>query len=201
MRYLPIAILTLFFLSACASIPQIPVDQRSVAPGSKVTRSGTAELKLLGDAVKVGDRLPDVQLVTSNLRTMNTASLEGDVLLISIVPSLDTQVCERQTGLLGEAQLADGIRKVSISRDLPFAQNRFADENGFRDILYLSDFQQANFGKATGLLVDEIYLLARAMMVVDRQGTIRYLQVVPDISHLPDMERAITEAEALLDQE
>lgn len=201
MRNLPIAILTLFFLSACASVPQIPVDQRSVAPGSKVTRSGTTELKLLGDAVKVGDRLPDVQLVTSNLRTMNTAALEGDVLLISIVPSLDTQVCERQTGLLGEAQLADGIRKVSISRDLPFAQNRFADVNGFRDILYLSDFQQANFGKASGLLVDEIYLLARAMMVVDRQGTIRYLQVVPDISHLPDMERAIAEAQALLDQD
>lgn len=201
MRYLPIAILALFFLSACASIPQIPVDQRSVAAGSKVTRSGTTELKLLGDAVKVGDRLPAVQLVTSNLRTLDTASLEGDVLLISIVPSLDTQVCERQTGLLGEAQLADGIRKVSISRDLPFAQNRFADENGFRDILYLSDFQQANFGKASGLLVDEIYLLARAMMVVDRQGIIRYLQVVPDISHLPDMERALTEAQALLDQE
>ncbi len=198
MKHILIATLSILFLSACAAVPQIPVDQRTVAPGSKVTRSGTTELKLLGDAVEVGAQMPAVQLVDSNLSMINTASLAGEILLVSIVPSLDTQVCERQTGLLGELKVSEGIRKVTISRDLPFAQNRFANENGFHDILYLSDFQRADFGRASGLLVDEIYLLARSMMVVDRQGTIRYLQVVPDISHLPDVGRAAAEAEVLL---
>jgi len=201
MRSLLIVSLAIFFLSACASVPTIPVDHRSVAPGSKVTRSGTTELALLGSAVTVGDQLPDVRLVDSNLNYVNLSSLIGDqVLLLSIVPSLDTQVCERQTTQLGETELVEGIRKVTISRDLPFAQNRFANETGFDDILFLSDFQKADFGRASGLLVDELYLLARAVVIVDREGTIRYIQVVPEISHLPDLPRAIAEAEALLDK-
>ena len=200
MRNILILILLLTLLSACASVPVIPVDHRSVDAGSKVTRGGTTELSLLGDPVEVGSHLPGVVLVDRNLRSFNTAALQGEIVLISIVPSLDTQVCERQTHLIGEAELADGIRKVTISRDLPFAQNRFAEETGFDDVLFLSDYQKSDFGKATGLLVDQIYLLARSVMVVDRQGTIRYIQVVPEISHLPNMDKAIKEAEALLAQ-
>lgn len=199
MKYTLPMIILLLFVSACAKPSVIPVDHRSVEPGSKVTRGGTTELALLGDAIKVGGRLPDVPLVDSNMRMVNLASLRGEVLLVSIVPSLDTQVCERQTHLVGEAQVAEGIRKVTISRDLPFAQSRFAEETGYRDILFLSDFQKADFGRSSGLLVDEIYLLARSVLVVDREGTIRYMQVVPEISHLPDLNRAIVEAEALLD--
>ena len=119
------------------------------------------------------------------------------MLLISIVPSVDTQVCERQTHLLGEAEVANGVRKITISRDLPFAQQRFVDATGFGDIQFLSDFQKAEFGSRSGLLVDQLYLLARAMLVIDQEGKIRYLQVVPELSHLPDMERAVAEASAL----
>jgi thiol peroxidase len=185
-------------LFACAPVPPaIPVDYGSVAPGSKVTRGGNTELALLGTGIKVGDQLPAAQLVDTHLRGVDLSSQRGEVLLISIVPSLDTQVCERQTHLLGEAAVANGVRKVTISRDLPFAQQRFADVTGFTDIQFLSDYQKADFATRSGLLVDHLYLLARSVLVVDAEGTIRYLQVVPELSHLPDMERAVAEADAL----
>lgn len=196
-KFLPWLISVAFLVSCAAKPPMIPVDQRSVEAGSSVTRGGKTELALLGSAVQVGDPFPSAHLVDTLLQGVDLAGPQQDVLLVSIVPSLDTQVCERQTHLLGESELAPGVRKVTISRDLPFAQQRFADETGFGDIQFLSDFQQAEFGYRSGLLVDKIYLLARSVMVVDRTGTIRYLQVVPELSHLPDMERAIAEAEAL----
>ena len=200
MKFLLFLIVPLLILAGCATTPIIPVDHRSVDPGSKVTRGGSTELALLGDPIAVGDPLPAVKLVDVNLRSVDLSTMNGDVLLVSIVPSVDTQVCERQTHLLGEMEVPAGIRKVTISRDLPFAQKRFLDETGFGDILFLSDFQKADFGQASGLLVDEIYLLARGMLVVDREGRVRYLQVVPEISHLPDMDKALTKAKALLNE-
>ena len=193
-------LLPVFFLllTACAAKPPaIPVETASVDPGTTVTRGGEAEHALLGTPLRVGDPLPPVELVDLNLRRVDPSTLRGEVLLISIVPSLDTQVCERQTHLLGEAKLPPGIRKLTISRDLPFAQKRFYDHTHFDDVLFLSDYQQANFGQATGLLVDRIYLLARGLAVVDRDGIVRYLQVVPELSHLPDMDAAIRKASEL----
>ena len=202
MKKLWFVLIALGFLSGCAAnLPAIPVAHDSVEPGSKVTRGGKTELALLGSAIRLGDQLPSVSLVDTHLQAVDLSARRGEVLLVSIVPSLDTQVCERQTHLLGEAELAPGIRKVTISRDLPFAQQRFADETGFTDILYLSDFQKAEFGSQSGLLVDQLYLLARSVLVVDRDGTIRYLQVVPELSHLPDMERAVAEATALANRQ
>ncbi len=191
----------LLFLSGCASLsPVIPVDNRSVNPGGKITRGGATSFDLLGTPVAVGQKIPSVNLISRTLKSVDLVELKGEVLVLSIVPSLDTQVCERQTHLLGEAakSLPEGIRVLTISRDLPFAQNRFADRTGFKDILYLSDYQNADFGRGTGLLIDKIYLLARAIFVVDREGTIRYLQVVPELSHLPDMDEALRFAKGLL---
>jgi thioredoxin-dependent peroxiredoxin len=199
MKKLLFVLSSFVLLSGCAaSLPEIPVDQGSVKPGSMVTRGGTTELALLGQGLKLGGPLPAVSLVDTSLQAVDLSTRRGEVLLVSIVPSLDTQVCERQTHLLGETKLPPGIRKVTISRDLPFAQQRFADATGFTDILYLSDFQKAEFGSRSGLLIDQLYLLARSVLVVDRDGTIRYMQVVPELSHLPDMPRAIAAAEALL---
>jgi len=198
MKKLWFVLIALGVLSGCAAkLPVIPVDHHSVEPGSKVTRGGKTELALLGSAIQLGGQLPSVSLVDTHLRSVDLSTRRGEVLLISIVPSVDTQVCERQTHLLGEAEVANGVRKITISRDLPFAQQRFVDATGFGDIQFLSDFQKAEFGSRSGLLVDQIYLLARAMLVIDQEGKIRYLQVVPELSHLPDMERAVAEASAL----
>jgi len=188
------------FVVGCAKPgPIIPVDDRSVNPGSEVTRGGSVRLSLLGEPLSLDEPVPDITLVDTSLKGVSLADFKGSVLLVSIVPSLDTQVCERQTHILGEAaeKLPPGVRAITISRDLPFAQQRFADETGFDRVYYMSDFQQAAFGRGTGLLVDQLFLLARSVMLVDRDGMVRYLQVVPEISHLPDLEKAISFAVGL----
>lgn len=200
-RPLLFSLLAPLLLSACAAtVPTIPVDHESVAPGTAVTRGGKTELALLGEPLKLGDKVPSVSLVDPNLRSIDLSQMRGDVLFVSIVPSLDTQVCERQTHLLGEegAKLPAGIKRITISRDLPFAQKRFAEEAMLSDILYLSDYQRGDFGRATGLLVDDIYLLARSVILVDKGGRVRYIQVVPELSHLPDLEAAFARAEELV---
>jgi len=199
MRIVPFLVAALL-LTACSASPPpfIPVDHDSVAAGSSVLR-GNDRLDLQGTPIRVGEPLPEIALVDSNLRPVALADLRGEVLLISVVPSLDTRVCERQTHILGEmaGELPDGVRRITISRDLPFAQQRFADDTGFGDILFLSDYADARFGRATGLLVDRIALLARSAMVVDREGVVRYLQVVPQLIHLPDLDRAADFARTL----
>jgi len=191
-RYLLFVIL--LFLTACsASLPNIPIDSRSVEPGTEVMRGGDA-FKLLGTPLAVGDSLPSVTLYNRALQAVDLASLAGEVLLISVVPSLDTQVCERQTRTLveGVPGFPENIKRITISRDLPFAQKRFSEEVPSQgEVYYLSDYAEANFGRSTGLLIDQIHLLARAVIVVDRQGIVRYLQVVPTITHLPDLKKGM----------
>ena len=157
------------------SIPDIPISSESVAAGTFVTRAGN-EKRLIGSPVAEGDQLPGTLLVDRLMRSRMLDEFKGKTLLISIAPSLDTQICERQTHLLGEAseeELPKEIVRVKITRDLPFAQNRFAEETGFFHITYLSDYRDATFGKQTGLLMEDLRLLARAVMVVDKNGTIR----------------------------
>lgn len=197
-----IPLLFCFTLAACAGTappPPIPVDTASVHPGTTVTRGGKTTLKLLGTPIQIGEPLPSTLLIDTNLKGTDLSTLKGQVLLLSIVPSLDTRVCERQTHILGEnlTRMPEGVRLITVSRDLPFAMARFSDETGYNKILYLSDFQKADFGMATGLLVDQLQLLARSVVLVDRKGIVRYIQVVPELSHLPDMEKALVEATAL----
>ncbi len=191
-RYLLLGMLV--FLTACAAtVPEIPIDSRSIDPGTEVMR-GSDSFKLLGKPLQVGDLLPAVDLFNRNLQSVDLAGFKGDVLLISVVPSLDTQVCERQTRTLAEGvdSLPETVKRITISRDLPFAQKRFSDEVPHEgELYYLSDYAEASFGRSTGLLIDQIHLLARAVIVVDRRGIVRYLQVVPTITHLPDLQKGM----------
>ena len=185
-----------FSLYGCAfhSIPEIPISSESVSAGTIVTRAGN-EKNLIGSPVAVGDQLPSTILVDRVMRPRTLDEFKGKTVLISTAPSLDTQICERQTQLLGDAsdkELPKDIVRVMITRDLPFAYGRYAEETGFFHITYLSDYQDAAFGKQTGLLMEDLRLLARANMVVDKNGTIRYLQIVPEVSHLPDMDKAFS---------
>jgi len=186
-----------FLLGGCATLqPKPPVDRTTVNPGTSVSRGGKS-LALSGTPISKGKPLPSVALVDA--MTMKEADLSqerGQILFLSIVPSVDTKVCEAQTHTLGEEgdRLPASIQRITISRDLPFAQKRFAEEANLTDLRYLSDYKAGDFGKATGLLVDEMKLLARAVVIVDRQGLVRYIQVVPEITHLPDMETAFEKA-------
>jgi len=195
--YLLIGIILSISLAACGTKKaNIVIDTGSVAPGSQITKNGKA-LSLMGTAIEVGQRLPVANLIDAN--TMSSIDLndyKGNVLLLSIVPSIDTKVCEAQTHYLGEEGdiLPLSVKRITISRDTPFAQSRFASEAKLTDIKYLSDYKEGNFGRSTGLLIDGPMLLARSVILVDKKGIVKYIQVVPEITSLPDMEKAFAKA-------
>jgi thiol peroxidase len=194
-------LLGFLFLAGCPGNrpPDIPMEKGSVEPGTTIAR-GEKTFKLLGTPLALGESLPATRLIDAmTMETVDLSRLRGDVLLLSIVPSVDTQVCEAQTHYLGEEgdKLPATVKRLVISRDTPFAQKRFAEEAGLTDIRYLSDYKEGTFGRETGLLVDDLMLLARSVIIVDAEGKVRYLQVVPDIAHLPDMEAAFARASEL----
>jgi thiol peroxidase len=178
----------------------LPIDTASSAPGTAVTLRGETQ-RLTGSPLRVGDPLPATALIDAfSMKKTDLAQMKGKVLFLSVVPSLDTKVCEAQTHYLGEqgSRLAPEIARITISRDTPFAQKRFAEEAKLTDLTYLSDYRDGSFGRSTGLLQEESMLLARAVILLDREGIVRYIQVVPELTHLPDMEAAFATAEALL---
>ena len=192
----------LVILAGCASTngAKIAVDSTSSTPGTTVTIKGELH-KLTGTALRVGEQLPSTVLTDAfTMQKVDLSQFKGAVLIISLVPSIDTKVCEAQTHYLGEqgTRLPSGIERITISRDTPFAQKRFAEEAGLSNIRFLSDYRDGAFGRATGLLLDDSLLLARAIIITDRQGIVRYIQVVPELSHLPDLEAAFLKAELLL---
>jgi thiol peroxidase len=172
------------------------METKSVDPGTSVTR-GEARFQLLGTPISIGKPLPSVNLVDAmTMKDVDLSKEKGVVLFLSIVPSIDTPVCEEQTHYLGEEgeKLPKEIRRITISRDTPFAQKRFAKEAKLTNLQYLSDYKEGEFGKGTGLLTEKTMLLARSIVLVDKKGIIRYIQVVPEITRLPDMEKAFQKA-------
>jgi thiol peroxidase len=192
---------SILLISCAAKQPAIAIDPGTVSPGSQVTKDGE-KLSLLGDPVAVGRRLPDTALIDAKTMTpVNLNDYQDTVLFLSIVPSVDTKVCEAQTHYLGEEgdRLPKQVKRITISRDTPFAHARFAEEADLEDIQFLSDYRKGEFGRSTGLLVDGPLLLARSVILVDKDGIIQYIQVVPEITSLPDMEKAFAKAVELAD--
>jgi len=185
--------LMLLLVAACANKKTgIVVNQDFIQPGSIVHR-GEQQFQLIGTPLTVGMVLPDTVLVDGfTMNEFTFSRVRGKVAVVSIVPSLDTKVCEEQTHYLGEEgdRLPDSIARITVSRDTPFAQKRFAEEAKLTDIQYLSDHREGLFGMATGLLIDQTRLLARGVLVVDTTGTVRYMQIVSQLGELPDMEKA-----------
>jgi len=187
----------IFLVVGCAAPqPKIPMDWASSQPGTQVSFRGNP-VKLLGSAISVGKPLPSVEVVDAmSMKGIDLSKEKGSILILSIVPSLDTPVCEEQTHYLGEKgdKLPGSVRRIVISRDTPFAQKRFAKEAKLTNLQYLSDYKQGDFGRSTGLLAEGSMLLARSVIIADKEGTVRYIQVVPESSHLPDMEKAFETA-------
>jgi thiol peroxidase len=160
---------------------------------------GGKPLTLTGEKLKTGNMLPTVLLPDLGLKMVDLQSFKGKVTLLSVVPSLDTPTCDKQTHILSEEN--KGLDKIAnlitISRDLPFAQKRFATKTKMQNITFLSDYRDAQFGKSTGLLIEENRLLARAIIILDPEGTVRYLEIVSELSKLPDMEKAMEFARSL----
>jgi thioredoxin-dependent peroxiredoxin len=151
---------------------------------------------LLGPGLKPGDKAPEFQTVAQDLSTVSLADSAGKARLLISVPSLDTPVCSLETVRFNRevAGLGDRAQVYVVSKDLPFAQKRFCGAEGIENIQTLSDFRDSTFGRAYGVLIGDGPLagvLARAIFVVDPSDTIRYVQIVPDISQEPNYDEAL----------
>lgn len=167
--------------------------------GNTVAMKGNP-LPLSGTAIKLGEPLPSAMVTGANLAPIDIATGNGKVRIISVVPSVDTPTCEAQTHQLSEKdrKLAEQVEMVTISMDLPFAQQRFAKEAKIKNITFYSDYRSGQFGKNNGLMIDPLHLLARAVIVTDKNNIVRYIQIVPEVTELPDMAAAMSAAKALL---
>lgn len=152
-----------------------------------VTMAGKP-LTLAGEKVVVGDPAPDFIVISNDLQPIRFSSYRGKKCIISSVPSLDTPVCDMETRKFNEkaANLDSDIALLTISMDLPFAQKRWCAAAGIDRVETFSDHRDASFGLAYGVLIKELRLLARAVFLVDGEGTLRYQQLVKEIGDEPD---------------
>ena len=163
-----------------------------------ITMKGSP-LTLLGTPVEVGQTAPDFTVVANDLSPVSLSDYKGKTLIIASVPSLDTGVCDIETRRFNEeaAGLGDDVVILTISMDLPFAQARWCGAAGVEQVKTLSDYQQADFGTKYGLLIKGLRLLARAVLVVDSGGVVRYVQIVPEVATEPDYDAALKAAKEL----
>jgi len=145
-------------------------------------------LTLLGPEIKAGDKAPDFRVVDNELQPVTLADFKGKIKVISAVPSLDTPVCDMETRRFNQeaSKLPDNVAILTISMDLPFAQKRWCGAAGIDKVKTLSDYQERSFAQAYGILIKELKLLARCIFIVDADDTVRYVQLVREVTHEPD---------------
>jgi thiol peroxidase len=188
------SLVPLALTAACATPESFPVAEGTVQPGSSITWLGEPTRLSPASAFKVGAPFPTVTLTDLKMKPFVLAA-DGKVRLISVVPSLDTPVCDVQTHKLSETpELDSRVERITVSMDLPYAQRRFVEAARLENITYLSDYREQSFGHATGLILERNGLLARALIVIDRKGVVRHLQIVPEILTLPDLTVAFKKA-------
>ena len=163
-----------------------------------VTMKGNP-VTLRGNIPEEGQQAPDAKLTANDLSETNISSYTGKKLILSVVPSLDTPVCDTQTKRFNEeaGKLGEDVQILTISMDLPFAQKRWCGATGSDKIVTLSDYRYADFGEKYGVLIENIRLLARAVFVITPDGKIVYKQIVPEITEEPDYAAALNAVKSL----
>lgn len=165
---------------------------------NSITMKGNP-LTLLGTPVQVGQAAPDFTVVANDLSPVKLSDYRGKTVILSAVPSLDTGVCDKETRRFNEeaADFGDDVVVLTISMDLPFAQARWCGAAGIDRVVTLSDYQQADFGTKYGILIKDLRLLARQVMVIDADGVIRHVQLVPEVAQEPDYQAVLDAVKAL----
>jgi thiol peroxidase len=155
-----------------------------------VTMMHGKPLTLIGPEVKVGDKAPDFRLLTNALKIVSLSDYRDKIKLISVIPSLDTSVCNAQTRRLNEEMnnLSEEVVVLSVSVDLPFAQSRWCGAANVNNIVTLSDHKDTNFGESYGVLIKGDRILTRAVFVVDKKNIVRYVEYVSENVNHPDYE-------------
>lgn len=165
---------------------------------SIVERKGVVTFKggsltLLGPELKAGDKAPDFKLTDTGLKPVTLADSKGKTRLISVVPSIDTPVCDLQTKRFNQeaAKLPANVAVLTVSMDLPFAQARWCGLAGADKIQMLSDYQEHAFGQAYGVLIKELKLLSRAIFVIGADDKVQYVEYVKEVTTHPDYEKVL----------
>jgi len=161
---------------------------------------GGKPVTLLGPELKVGDDAPDVEVTDNDLNPVKLSTFKGKVAIVAAVASLDTNTCDVETRRFNEelGKLSDDVVVLTISMDLPFAQKRWCGAAGVEAVKTFSDHKTAAFGEAWGVLIKELRLLARAVFVVDREGDIRYVELLSEVGNEPNYEAALKAVKELL---
>ncbi|MGO4372417.1 thiol peroxidase [Paenibacillus sp. 2TAB19] len=168
-------------------------------------RTGVATFKgnpitLIGPELKVGDKAPDFSINKNLVENASLADYAGKVKLISVVPSIDTGVCDAQTRRFNveAASLGENVAILTVSVDLPFAQSRWCGASGVDKVVLLSDYKAHSFGEAYGVYIKELGLDMRSIFVIDANDTIQYVEYLPEMTEHPNYEQAISAVKALL---
>jgi len=154
-------------------------------------------LTLIGPALAAGEKAPDFKLVDNSLKDVTLADTAGQVRIISVVPSLDTPVCDAQTKRFNEeAAKLPGVSIISVSMDLPFAQKRWCGAFGVDKIKMLSDHRDGSFGSSYGTLIKDLRIESRAIFVLDKSNVIRHVEYVKEVADHPNYDTALAAAKA-----
>jgi thiol peroxidase len=158
-------------------------------------------LTLLGRELKVGDKAPDATVLDNDLNPVKLSSFGGKVVILATVPSLDTPVCDIESRKFNDeaGRLGPDVQILTISMDLPFAQKRWCGAAGIEDLKVMSDHRDAEVGANYGVLIKELRLLARTVFIIDREGTIRYIQIVPEVTSEPNYEEVLEAVRELVE--
>lgn len=160
-------------------------------------------LTVIGPRLQPGDKFPTAKLTAPDWSTVDLANFHGHIRLISVVPSLDTGICDAQTKRFNEEaeKLGDRVKVITVSADLPWAQRRWVNDAEVKNITVLSDHADMAFGDAAGTHVKEMRIEQRAVFVVDKDDTIAYAEYVPEIAQHPNYDAALEAVHKLLNQQ
>ena len=157
-------------------------------------------IALLGKEVKVGDKAPAFTLLDNALGEKTLADYAGKVKVISVVPSLDTGVCDAQTRWFNQnvSKLGENVVVLTVSVDLPFAQKRWCGAAGIDQVETLSDHRDLSFGENYGFILEGLRLLSRGIVVIDKDDVVRYVEYVPEVTSAVNFDAAEAATKALV---
>ena len=204
MMLTPLLIILVIFFLAVLFFALYKIDDLKKTEGNMTSERKSAvtfkgnPITLIGPELKAGEKAPNFKVLAGDLSEVTLDKFKGKTLLISVVPSLDTPVCDMQTKRFNEeaGKLPADVAVVTVSVDLPFAQKRWCGAAHADKVQCLSDHREANFGQAYGVLIKELRLLTRAIFVIGPDQKIQYVEYVKEVTQHPDYDKALNSIKA-----
>lgn len=160
---------------------------------SRKIKFGTLNVTVDGEKLKVGDFAPEFKAINNDLSDYSSKEDDGKIKLISVIPSIDTSVCEIQTTMFTKAaeSFSNNVVLITISNDLPFAQARFSEDKKISNNKFISDYIYNDFSNKYSTLINEFQLLNRSVFIIDKDNKVVYSEYLDQNTELPEYEKAI----------